>query len=93
MAKYAKGQSGNPAGRPPGPNKVSREFRDTVRRLLEDNADNVSVWLEQVAANDPNKALDTLAKLAEYATPKLARTENHLSVEEKSHEDWLNGLE
>jgi len=64
------------------PNKVNREFRDTVRKLLEDNAGNVGVWLERVADGDgdpekadPGKALDLLAKLAEFAAPKLARTE------------------
>lgn len=61
------------------PNKVNRDFRETVRRLLEDNAENVSVWLEQVANGDkpdPGRALDLLAKLAEYAAPKLGRVEH-----------------
>lgn len=81
-------------GRRPGSvNKVTKEFRDTVTRLLSDNAENVATWLAQVAdgidgvmdANgevvtkgvpgDPAKALDLLAKLAEYAAPKLGRTE------------------
>lgn len=81
-------------GRPPGvPNKATKEFRETVRQLLEDNADNVAKWLAQVAGGvpevedgkpvpgryvvepDPDKALQRLAQLAEYAAPKLARTE------------------
>lgn len=65
------------------PNKATKEFRDTVTSLLRDNADNVAKWLETVAQGDPAnqikpdpyKALDMLAKLAEYATPKLARQE------------------
>lgn len=57
------------------PNKVTQEFRATVAKLLEDNAQNVALWLTQVAANDPAKALDLIAKLAEYAAPKLNRTE------------------
>ena len=37
-------------GRPKGiPNKVTTEFRETVRKLLDDNADNVGRWLQQVA--------------------------------------------
>lgn len=71
-------------GRRPGsPNKATKEFRDTVTKLLSDNAENVAIWLEQVASGngdpdkaDPAKALDLLAKLAEYAAPKLARTEH-----------------
>jgi hypothetical protein len=70
-------------GRQPGtPNKATKEFRDTVSALLSDNAQNVAIWLEQVANGngetrppDPAKALDLMAKLAEYAAPKLARTE------------------
>ena len=70
-------------GRPMGiPNKVTQEFRETVQKLLDDNRDNVGRWLTLVAegdgtdkgAPDPGKALDMLAKLAEYAAPKLART-------------------
>jgi len=71
-------------GRAPGtPNKVTTEFRETVRRLLDDNAENFGRWLTLVAEGDgsdggkpdPAKALDLIAKLAEYAAPKLNRTE------------------
>lgn len=73
-------------GRPKGvPNKINGEFRDTVRKLLEDNAENVGRWLTLVAegdgtdspkgAPDPGRALDLLAKLAEFAAPKLSRAE------------------
>lgn len=66
------------------PNKATTEFRQTVRKLLEDNADNVGRWLTIVAEGDgtengkpdPAKALDLLAKLAEFAAPKLGRTEH-----------------
>lgn len=64
------------------PNKVTKEFRETVKQLLEDNADNVGIWLTQVASGtedskaDPKGALDMLTKLAEFASPKLARTEH-----------------
>jgi hypothetical protein len=57
------------------PNKATTAFRETIQRLLESNSENVSLWLKQVAAEDPGKALDLVSKLAEYATPKLARTE------------------
>ena len=84
-------QGGNPdnltnrgRGRPKGAiNKATKHFRDTVNSLLENNADNVEKWLKEVAEGDivhdrkpdPYKALDLMAKLAEYAAPKLARTE------------------
>jgi len=71
-------------GRPKGvPNRSTTEFRDTIRALLENNSENVEKWLAEVAEGDittdrkpdPDKALDMFAKLAEYAAPKLARTE------------------
>ena len=66
------------------PNKVTADFRETVQKLLTDNAENVGRWLTLVAEGDgseggkpdPAKALDLLAKLAEYAAPKLGRTEH-----------------
>lgn len=69
-------------GRPKGSiNRVTRDFRETVQHLLAKNAENVSTWLEQVAKGgagrqpDPARALELLAKLAEYAAPKLGRVE------------------
>lgn len=65
------------------PNKATQEFRQTVQALLDENKENVARWLTLVAEGDgtdsgkpdPGKALDLLAKLAEFAAPKLARTE------------------
>lgn len=69
-------------GRAPGtPNKATAEFRNTITALLEKNAANVDLWLQQVAEGqgdvkpDPGKALDLLAKLAEFGAPKLSRAE------------------
>lgn len=75
--KVRKNRGNAGMGRPKGsPNKATKAFRDTVTKLLEDNSDNVSIWLSAVAQEDPAKALDLMSKLAEYATPKLARTDN-----------------
>ena len=79
---FVKGQK-RPGQGQRGPNRSTVEFRETVRRLLEDNSENVGRWLTLVAegdgtdkgAPDPAKALDLLAKLAEFAAPKLNRTE------------------
>ena len=63
-------------GRPKGsPNKSTQEIRDAYKKLLEDNLDNMSVWLADVAADDPQKAIDLMLKLSEYLIPKLARQE------------------
>lgn len=83
QSKNTKGGYREGSGRPKGsPNKVTKEFRETVKQLLEDNAENVGLWLTQVASGtddikpDPKGALDMLSKLAEFASPKLARTEH-----------------
>lgn len=71
-------------GRPKGSqNKATKTFRETVTRLLEENEENVSEWLREVAEGnkdkgikpDPKGALDLLTRMAEYATPKLSRAE------------------
>ena len=97
---FIKGQSGNPKGKPKGPNKATAAFRETVSALLDANRDNVQKWLNLVAEGDgdavkpdPGKALDLLSKLAEYASPKLARTETHLTdAETQTHEEWVKAL-
>jgi len=97
---FQKGQSGNPAGKPRGPNKTTKEFRETVRLLLEQNSENVGRWLTLVAEGDgtdggkpdPAKALDLLSKLAEFAAPKLSRSESHVTNDAGSIEDWLAKL-
>lgn len=67
---------------PPGgsrkgiPNKATQEFRQTVQKLLDDNRENVTLWMEKVGKKSPAKALELLAKLAEFAAPKLARHEH-----------------
>ena len=82
QSKNTKGGYREGSGRPKGsPNKVTKQFRDTIQQLLENNSENVEIWLTQVAVGDdenkpdPKGALDMLAKLAEFAAPKLARTE------------------
>ena len=48
---------------------------------MEDNSKNVGIWLGRVAEHDPGKALDLMAKLAEYAAPKLSKVEVSADVE------------
>ena len=57
------------------PNKSTQIVREAIANLLERNAPNMDRWLNEVAQDDPYKALDLMNKLSEYHIPKLARTE------------------
>lgn len=70
-------------------NNPSQDFRRTIELLLDDHRENIDRWLRQVANGtlrvfhgtvvgegpNPGKALDLIAKLAEYGAPKLTRAE------------------
>ena len=73
---FKKGEVTSPNGRPKGkPNKTTVEIREAYQRLVEDNLTNMSLWLADVAADNPEKAMDLMLKLSEYMIPKLARQE------------------
>jgi hypothetical protein len=73
------------------PNRTTQAFRETVQALLDDNRENVALWLKQTAEGsrnrkvggktipgrppDPAGAARLLAQLAEFAAPKLNRSE------------------
>ena len=66
----------NRAGKKKGTlNKNTKAIREAYQKLTEDNLDNMSIWISQVAGDAPAKALDIMIRLSEYIIPKLARTE------------------
>lgn len=76
MARYTKGQSGNKSGRPKGSvNLTTKEVREAYQLLVENNIDNLGVWLKKIAEKDPSKAFDIVLRLSEYFIPKMTRTE------------------
>lgn len=78
--RFTEGNSGRPTGTP---NKTTNKIREAFQKLIEDNLENMTIWLSDVAAEDPKAALDLLSKMAEYTTPKLARVENKHEVSEE----------
>lgn len=65
------------------PNKTTNKIREAFTKLVEDNLENMTTWLADIAGDDPKAALDIINKMAEYTTPKLARVENAHEVNEK----------
>lgn len=71
---FKKGQSGNPAGRLPGVKTArTKDFRTAVTSLLDDCGPELLGWIQRVAEKQPQRAVDCLAALAEFSTPKLSR--------------------
>jgi hypothetical protein len=73
---FKPGESGNPGGRKAGTqNKNTMAIREAYQKLTEDNLENMTLWLTQIAEQDPLKAMDMMLKLSEFIIPKLARQE------------------
>ena len=65
------------AGRKAGvPNRSTTELREAITRIIDANLPNYMKWLEQIAEEDPAKAIALLNSMSEYALPKLQRTEH-----------------
>ena len=74
---FVKGQVANPRGRPKGTqNKVTKAAREFFATFLEANHDKAQALWEQVAAEDPGKALALLWDASERVVPKLGRLEH-----------------
>ena len=75
---FKKGQSGNPAGKRPGPNRATKNAREAIAQFVDGNAARLQGWLDQIAADPkhgPAAALRCVTDLLEFHVPKLARTE------------------
>ena len=72
-------------GRPKGSeNKTTKDIKEAFKNLIEMNLPNMTLWLEKVAAKNPAQALFIISNLAEYTTPKLARSQVEHSGEIKT---------
>lgn len=65
-------------GRPKGvPNKATANAREAIARFVDNNADRMQGWLDEIAEQQgPMAAWRCLADVLEYHVPKLARTEH-----------------
>lgn len=73
---FKKGQSGNPKGRRKGSvNKTTEEIRLAFQALIESSLPDIQKWLQEVAAESPEKALSIVERYSDFILPKLQRTE------------------
>jgi len=75
VAKFTKGHKKLGGKQRGAQNKATKDIKLAFQNLIENNLDNMTKWLEQVAATDPSKALILVKDLSEFIVPKLARQE------------------
>ena len=57
-------------------NKATKNAREAIARLVDDNAERMQGWLDQIAEKDgPLVAWKCMNDVIEYHIPKLSRTE------------------
>jgi hypothetical protein len=57
------------------PNRVGRDLRKTIEKLLQAKSPEVEDWLNRVAKRNPARALDIWTRLNEFVLPKLKAIE------------------
>ena len=82
---FKPGISGNLMGRPHGtPNRVTGDLRQRVNDLWTQTFDQI---LNDFEALEPRDRVAAWCRLAEYALPKVQRTENVLDVSKLSDDE------
>ena len=56
-------------------NKDTELIREAISDIVAGNIENIQKWLDDIAGDDPSKAMNLLLQLMEYKIPKLSRTE------------------
>lgn len=57
------------------PNKATAAAREAIAQFVDGNAHRLVGWLDEIAAESPEKAFRAFMDVVEYHVPKLARTE------------------
>ncbi len=90
---FKKGQTGNINGRPHGAkDKVQTDIKQAFQSLVEGNLSNVEKWLNEVATDNPAKALDFILRLSEFILPKIKAVEL-IGIDSKSEFSELSDEE
>ena len=86
---FVKGDPNIKKGGRVGPNIATKKMKEAFAMLVEDNLDNMTVWLYRIAESDPKAAMEIVIKLSERFVPALARTE----VTARDGEDIFKSLQ
>jgi hypothetical protein len=85
LSKNKASELGKKSTRKGVPNKSTTEIRQAFQLLISNELPNLSKWLEQVANENPEKALDIIIKFSDFVIPKFQRTEIQAEIN-------INGL-
>jgi len=86
---WVNGSSGNPAGRPKGTkDRVSMQVQEAFAFLVADNLPKFQKWIDKVAEEKPEKAVELMLKIAEYVIPK----KNMMDAIERASEDGVQPI-
>ena len=87
MAKFKKGESGNPTGKKPGTlNQVTKEVRTKIESVLSQHFNNEQLAKDLKEAK-PYERLSVFLKLLEFVIPKMRSTELKLDFESMTDSD------
>lgn len=56
-------------------------MRDAIAAFAEGNVDRLQDWLDEIALDNPAKAVDIYVKLLEYHVPKLRASDDTLEIQ------------
>lgn len=75
LTKKKASELGKRSSRKGVPNKTTKEIREAFNQLISSKIPQLSKWLDRVAKDDPEKALEIIIKFSDFIIPKLQRTE------------------